>query len=154
MRRIISLFLCLIITLSILTPFSAHATETADTNKEIIVFEDGSYLEIVTTSISTRASGSKTGYKAYSYVNNSNVLIWKATLTATFTYTGTSSTCTSANCSVSISDSEWYVISNSTTRSGNTATTNLTMGRKVLGITVTKPSYTITLSCDKDGNLS
>lgn len=154
MKRIISLFLCLIITLSILTPFSAHAAESSDTKTEIIMFEDGSYLEIVTASVSTRASGSITGYKSYSYINNFNVLQWRATLTATFTYTGTSSTCTSGSCSVSILDSAWYVVSNSTTRSGNTATTNLTMGLKALGVTVAKPTYTITLSCDKDGNLS
>lgn len=154
MKRTLSLVLCLIITLSTLTPFIAHAEELSEENKEIIVFDDGSYLEIVTTSVSTRASGSKTGYKNYTYVDNSNVLQWKATLTASFTYTGTSSTCTSANCSVSISNSAWYVVSNSTSRSGNTATTNLTMGRKALGVTVSKPSFVITLSCDKDGNLS
>lgn len=154
MKRTISLFLSLLITLSILAPFNAHAAESSDTEKEIIVFEDGSYLEIVTTSVSTRASGTKTGYRSYSYVDKTNVLLWKATLTATFTYTGTSSTCTSGSCSVSISDSSWYVVSNTTTRSGNTATTNLTMGLKALGVTVAKPSYTITLSCDKDGNLS
>lgn len=154
MKRALSLIFCLIITLSTLTPFSAHAAESSDQEKEIIVFEDGSYLEIITSSLPARASGSTTGTKTYTYVDNSNVLQWRAVLTASFTYTGTSSTCTSANCSVSISNSAWYVVSNSTSRSGNTATTNLTMGRKALGVTVSKPSFVITLSCDKDGNLS
>ena len=49
----------------------------------------------------------------------------------------------------------WYEYSNSTTRSGATATTELTMGLKgIFGITVKKYSYTITLTCDKNGNLS
>ena len=59
-----------------------------------------------------------------------------------------------ASCSVSISDSSWYVVSRTASRSGNTATANLTMGRRALGVTVSTSNYTITLSCDKSGNLS
>jgi len=41
-----------------------------------------------------------------------------------------------------------------TTRSGGTATTQLRMCQKVLGITVKTINETITLTCDKNGNLS
>lgn len=39
-------------------------------------------------------------------------------------------------------------------KSGNTATADLVMGRKFLGITVQKETLNMTLTCDANGNLS
>lgn len=54
---------------------------------------------------------------------------------------------------VTVYNSNWYTVSKTTTRSGNTATGVLTMGKKVLGITISQPTYTTTLTCDRNGNL-
>lgn len=126
----------------------------AQTHESIITFDDGSYLQITIEDISTRATNTRTANKYLTYYNSSDEVEWEAKLTASFTYTGTTSSCTSASCSVTVNDSAWYVVSKSASYSGNTATANLTMGKKFLGITIDKPEYTITLTCDKDGNLS
>lgn len=152
MRKFFSIFLIFTIILMII-PVNVQATETVE-NPSIIVFEDGSYIEITVEVITGRATNTKNGYKTYSYYDASNNLEWQAKLSASFTYNGTTSTCTSASCSVSIYENAWYESSNSTTRSGNTATTKLVMGQKLLGVTIAKREYTITLTCDKNGNLS
>lgn len=153
MRRIISL---LIVFAALFFTFShtVIAAQKNTTEYETITFEDGSYLVISVSSIDARANNLRTGSKTYNYYNSNDEINWKAVLTAEFTYTGTSSTCTSASCTVTIYDNAWYEVSRSTTRSENTATTVLTMGQKFLGITINKPSFTFTLTCDKNGNLS
>ena len=54
---------------------------------------------------------------------------------------------------MTIYNSDWSVGSKSTSRSGNTAYGYLTMNRKIVGGTQGVP-VTVTLSCDKNGNLS
>lgn len=152
MRKIISLLLIFVLLVGFL-PNGAQALEVSERGNTII-FEDGSYIEIHVAESLTRAANTKSGTKTYSCYDSSDNLQWQAKLCASFTYDSTTSSCASASCTVTIYESKWYEISNTTTRSGNTATTALTMGKKFLGITVSKPEYTITLTCDKDGNLS
>lgn len=152
-KKVLSALLACLLLISVI-PVQAYASQEAAENDNIIYFEDGSYLTVTLEESHARASGTKTGYKKYTYKDANGVQQWVAMLTATFTYTGTSSTCTSASCTVTISDSAWYEVSKTTTRSGNTATTELVMGEKFLGITFTKLSYTLTLTCDANGNLS
>lgn len=151
-KRCLSVVLVLVILLGLL-PFNVFATtETEDS--EVIFFEDGSYIVITIASSSNRSIYSKTGHKKLVFYDGDNNVSWEAKLSATYIYTGESATCTTASCTVTVYDNQWYEVSKSTTRSGNAATTQLTMGRKFLGVTVEKPEYTITLTCDKDGNLS
>lgn len=152
MRKIFSLLIVIVIVLGFL-PANTYATDKTE-SRNIIAFEDGSYIEIIVADISARATNTKNGYKTYTYYDSADNVEWQAKLSASFTYNGTTSSCNSASCTVTVYDSKWYEVSNTTTRSGSTATTQLTMGRKLLGITVSKPAYTITLTCDKDGNLS
>lgn len=151
--RILSFFLVCVLFISAMT-LPVYAAEISVSDECIITFEDGSYLEVTIIDAGSRASGTKSGQKVTNYRDSDGVLQWQAVLSGTFTYTGSTATCTSASCSVTISDSDWYVDSKTTTRSGNTATTQLTMGQKFVGVTINKHSYTITLTCDKDGNLS
>ncbi len=152
MRKLSCLILVLAICFSLFS-MSAYAAEESE-NVEIVTFEDGSYLTITIEERSVRATNTKNGYKTYTFHDGSNNIEWQATLDASFTYNGTSSYCTSASCTVNIYENAWYEDSNSTTYSGNTATTKLTMGQKLLFITIDKRTYTITLTCDKDGKLS
>ena len=149
-RRIIgSLLVCLL--LVCLLPIQAFAQQ-----REVIRFEDGSYTVVTVSREATaaRAINYTSGDKVFNYYSSANVLQWKAVLNATFTYNGSSATCTSVNSlNVTIYDSSWSVGSKSTSRSGNTAYGYLTMNGKLVGGTQGVP-VTLTLTCDRNGNLS
>ena len=150
MKRILSLTMMLMLLLAWFT-MSAQAVET---DCQTVHFDDGSYLKITIHETNIRASGSKTGTKNYQYYNTNNELSWSALLRGTFTYNGTSAICTSSVCNVTIYNSSWYEVSKTVGRSGATATCELTMGHKVLGITVSKKNVSMTLTCGANGNLS
>ena len=155
MKKVIS-FALLLVMVTTIFPFSALAADTstvADNSTEIIYLADGDYIVVTRGEYVARASGSKTGYVTYTYVN-SGTTMWTATLTASFTYTGSSATCTNSALGISISDSHYYEVSRSVGHSGNTATADFTMGYRVLGVTVSTSPYTLTLSCDANGNLT
>ena len=90
----------------------------------------------------------------YVYKDNSGNEQWRAVLTGRFTYDGNTATCTSSSCSVTVVNDAWYVVSKSTSKSGNSALGDLTMGRKFLGITIEKKTINMKLTCDKNGTLS
>ena len=123
-------------------------------SEDVIYFDNGDYLVISITESVARASGRKSGKTTSNYYGEDGVREWSAVLSGTFTYNGSSAACTASSCSVSISDTAWYVISKTASKSGSTATANLTMGRKLLGVTINKVPVTMTLSCDANGNLS
>lgn len=151
-KRYFFVFLALTLLLGSL-PFNAIATSKEETT-EVILFDDGSYIEVSIVSSPARSIYSRNGYKKYVYHDSNDNVSWEAKLSGTFIYTGDSATCTTASCTVTIYNDQWYEVSKTTTRSGNAATTQLTMGLKFLGVTVDEREYTITLTCDKDGNLS
>ena len=101
-----------------------------------------------------RVSGTTSGSKESIYYSNDGTAQWKAVLTGTFTYTGTSATCTTSSCNITIYSSSWYTISKTVGKNGNSATSSVTMGNKLMGVTVTKITKHITLTCDANGNLS
>lgn len=152
MKRLFSLFLVALLLVGAL-PFSVSATNVTDV-PEVVRFEDGSYIMIFTETSTTRVANTVSGSKKYVCYDGNDNKDWEAKLSATFAYSGAWYTCTTANCTVTIYDSQWYEISNTTTRSSNNAFAYLTMGRRVLGVTVERPEYTIKLTCDINGNLS
>ncbi len=150
-RILSSLLACLLLVCAIpLQPIAAAPAASEET----IYFDDGSYLTTVITGGTSRASGSFTKTKIFTYYKSNDTAVWDIALTASFIYTGISATCTSCSSKVTIYDSNWYEISKSTSRDGGSAICNVEMGRKILGITVEKVPYTVTLTCDKDGNVS
>lgn len=149
MKKMISLCLCIPVVFSLL-PLSVFASTTQD----VICFEDGSYLTVQLEQKESRASGSVTGSKTYTYKASDGTSQWQAVLTGTFSYTGSSATCTASSCSVTIYKSDWYTISKSASKSGNKATGTATVGRKSLGVTVDQKTANMSLSCDANGNLS
>ena len=152
MRRMIALLISLAVYIAPLF-VAANAVEASD---EVCVwyFDDGSYITETFSIIRSRASGSITGTKTRNYYDSEGTLDWKVDLTGSFTYTGTSATCTSSTCNVTIYGSSWYTVSKSSGKSGNTATASATMGEKLLGVTVRQVPVSLSISCDKDGNLS
>lgn len=152
MRRMIALLISLAVFIAPLF-VAANAVEASD---EVCVwyFDDGSYITETFSIIRSRASGSITGTKTRNYYDSEGTLDWKIDITGSFTYTGTSAACTSSTCNVTIYDSSWYTVSKSSGKSGNTATASATMGEKILGVTVRQVPVSLSISCDKDGNLS
>lgn len=149
MKRVLPIFLSVILMIGIF-PLSCFAQES----KNVTYFSDGSYMVETLTVYATRASGSVTGNKVSTWYTSSGGVQWAATLTGSFTYTGSSATCTSASVSTSISNSKWYTSSKSASKSGNTASATVTMGRKALGVTVETRTVNMALTCDANGNLS
>lgn len=150
MKRVISVLLAIYLVVVVL-PVGGYAAEQKE---EIIYFDDGSYLVIEINHSQERATWRVTGNKRYTYYSSDGTSLWYAVLTGSFDYTGTSSSCTSSSISVTVQDSAWYVISKSASKSGNKATASVTMGEKVLGVTVARVPVSLTLSCDANGNLS
>ena len=152
-RFILIILSCVLFLTSI--PCSVHALYYSTENESIIHYEDGSYLTITVYENNTaRTSNTKSGSKSYIYSDANGTEMWRCVLNATFTYDGTTSKATLASAQFTSSDSNWYEDTLYTYRSGNTAYGKLTVGKKLLGVTVGTYNYTLTLTCDKDGNLS
>ena len=151
MKRVVTWCL-LIAMIGCIIPTFGYAAATED--KIVAVFGDGSYITEEIAVTQPRASGSKAGTKSHTYYSEDGTAKWKATLTGTFSYTGTSATCTGASCNVTIYDSAWHTISKTATKSGNTANASVTIGKKLLGVTVAQIPTSISITCDNNGNLS
>lgn len=152
MKRLFSLLTVILICISI-APTYVFAHSPANP-VETIFLEDGMYITVEISETATRAASTKNGSKTYTGRASNGDELWRAVLSGTFTYNGTSATCITSSCTVSITDTDWYEISKTTGRSGNSAIAYLKMGRKFLGITVEEKSYDLILTCDPNGNLS
>lgn len=150
MRRFLSFILSVVLLLSMAG--TVFASETSTT--EIIYLEDGSYLVIETVQSMARSANTTSGFTRITHVAESGETRWRAILTGTFTYDGTSATCTEATVTTYVYADNWYEVSKSSVKSGDTATGSVTMGRTVLGITVAKETYNMTLTCSPNGTLS
>jgi len=104
--------------------------------------------------ITEKTRGSVTAHKPYYHCNSSGSLLWTATVTGTFTYNGSTSSCTNASYDTQISNSSWSEQSGTAYPSGNSAIADVVMARRLLFIVVETVPVTITLTCDKNGNLS
>lgn len=150
MKRIV-IFVLILVLIITLVPCNILATTN---DIETLHFDDGSYITIKMQIVESRATSTKSASKTYTYKNGDGVEEWRAVLSGTFTYTGTSATCTSSSCSVTITDSAWYQVSKTVNKSGASALAELTMGRKVLGITYTKKTINMSITCSPNGSLS
>ena len=155
MKRLFSVALAVILLITMLPCSALAASETKDTQDTYVVrYDDGSYMEVSIDTFSARVPNTVSGTKKYTFYDSDDNMEWQAKLNATFAYSGAWYTCTTASCNLTIYDSQWYEISKSTARSSNNAYAYLTLGRRVLGVTIERPEYTIKLTCDTSGNLS
>lgn len=154
MKKMISLLLALCLVFSAILPAQAAELHMSEEDIAVVALADGGSLTIIKVEYSTLASNTITGSTSYIRRGSSGQTLWTATLSGSFTYNGSSATCTASSLSFSMSDSHYYVVSSTPSKNGNTAVGDFTIGYKILGVTYSTESYTITLSCDKDGNLS
>lgn len=141
-----------IILILFLLPNSTYAANIVDSAQSIIYYDDGSYMIIEIGYIDTRAVSTRVGYKTYTRYRSDDVIQWKATLSATFEYDNSTAICLTSNCEVEISDSNWYLESKSASKSGATATAQVSMSRKFLGLKVNTETIDLSLTCTPNGD--
>ena len=118
MKKLMALLLSLVTVLSMTcVAFAGEMPTTSNTYPaEYEYFDDGSYIVTTITessSILTRASGSKTASKTSKYYSSSGSALWSVTVTGSFSYTGSSAKCTSSSVSANSYSSLWKINSKS-----------------------------------------
>lgn len=136
----ISFFLCLIILIS-----PAAASET----QERINFEDGSYA-IITTRTDSMTRAVKDGSKTYAYYNSLGQRCFSYLLWASFTYNGITSSADDVDFEIYIYRQGWDISTRREYVSGSTAYGSATF----TGPDDQTRSLSISLTCDKDGNVT
>ncbi len=163
MKRVFIALCSVILALSMLTvPAFAQCEVTSDEiiiSRSVEYLEDGSYIEIVVaeevSDAATYATTTKSGSKTYTGRDSDGSVQWKFTLKGTFSVnTGVSATCTSVSYSTSDIASGWSLDSASTSKSGAKAMADFVFKKKVLFVTTKTIEGSLTLTCDKNGNLS
>lgn len=152
MKQIICFSLLVSLLVSFI-PLNTSAVAFSESSKSIIYLDNGDYITIEIGQVVSRGT-SVTNSKTYIYRGSSGTEYWRAVLKGTFTYDGTTSSCTASNCDITISDSAWSVSSKNVGKSGSTASADLTMVKKFIGITIQTENITMTLTCSPTGQFS
>lgn len=144
-------------------PLTVQAASNQQLGTQIVtdVNASGDYiettLEIITSKnllASSSTLKSKTASKTTTYKNSSGDVLWSFKVTGTFTYNGSSSTCTAVSYTKVVNSDSWSISSASVSKSGNTATGDVTAKEKFLGITINTVNKTVTLKCSASGSIS
>lgn len=163
MKKIIPIILSIALMLC-LCAVSANA-QFYNSNKQIArtvveYFEDGTVLKVTVSEhishvIPMADTYIKSGTKTYTLEDANGNEIWWFNLHGSFKVTsGTSATCTSSSHSYSIQDDSWSLKSATTSKSGSKAIGEATFIKKLLLVTTDTKDISLTLNCDKNGNLS
>lgn len=128
----------------------ASDMDTYSVTKEYL--SDGSYYEtkIEYSKMRSTITGAS---KTTTYKNASGEALWYVRVKADFTFNGSSSSCTSSSCSAESYSSSWKIISRDSSRSGNTAYAKSRAGQYMAGVLIGTKDRTVSLTCDKNGNL-
>ena len=165
MKKVLSFILVLCVMLSAFAaPVNAQTPDT-DSNEKIVsrtveMLDDGYLLETVVTEEITEVTARaneyvRAGSVTRNFKNSDGDVLWSFTLRGQYDVVeGVSSVCTLAKYSYNIYDNSWSLDSASTSKSANKAIGNATFKKKVLFVTTDTKSFTLTLTCDKYGNLS
>lgn len=162
--------LLLTLILSLITvgiPFNVKAAEAVPADiaaGEYIEYFDGGYIVhseaygydsadaySISTSGPTRPITKSADSNVY---DNNNKLVAVFTLTATFTYNGSTATCTDASYTTKIYDSNWKFTAASAEKASNYAVGTFTVKKTFLFITQATVSDKITITCDRNGNVT
>lgn len=152
MKKLWKAILSVLLIMAILPAGVLAAEETCA--EEVIYLDNGDYITVELTMAETRASNTKVARKTYTYYGSDNAEDWRAVLWGNFIYNGTTVTCNAAGCDVTITDTAWYIVSKTAGPSGSAAVGSLTMGKKLLGITVATETVNMRIDCDANGNFS
>lgn len=148
MRRILAACLALLLAATFAAPVLADGEDNVVYAQETVL-ENG--LTVVDQVIDiTAARASDKTYARTRMFKDGETVVAVITMTATFRYNGT--TVSVVNKSVTQTDTYdgWEYVQNSFTSSGGTVTLNAKLTKWFIFNT----SFTMTLTCDKDGNIS
>ena len=159
MKKILKYFITIMFTFLIICsiiPCTANAATLSTENMTTCEYlEDGSILiTTITLSNSTRSSNTITAQKNQYYCDSNGNKLWCVTIIGTFTYTGSSSECTKASVNTAVYNSNWKISNSNASRSGNIATATATAKKFYNSTVIDTKSLTVSLKCDKNGNLS
>lgn len=130
------------------------AKASNDTVNSITYYDDGSYVITIINYAITKSSSTVSGSKTSTYYRSDGIKAFSLTVYGTFSYDGTNpAVCSNSSYSHDIYQNDWSLKSASATKIGNTVTVTGTFIRKELGITVDTKTRTVSLSCDRNGNL-
>lgn len=157
MKRIIAIVLCFTLLCSVCIMNTSAQTISAVSDREIVYFEDGSYVitewcdsSPIThpSTLSARSSTSRT--RRSTYYSSSNIAIFSVDLTGYFTYIpGVSAAATSETVSVITYSSSATYVTKSSSHSGATVYGSGTV--KYLGENI---KLNVQMTCDKYGNIT
>ncbi len=150
MKRVFAMVLVCAMMLCVV-PFPVQGAQTETT---VEYLEDGSYIVTVIEERAGRMM-TKVGSRTSTYYSADDELQWKMSVAGEFQYDGTTCICTYATGDVTIyNPGIWYFISDDSRCNQNMAIYSVTFGMKALGITVERPTCSVRLTCDPNGNLS
>ena len=156
----LSLILCLLPT-NFVSAASAN-DDTVSSSTYIEYLDDGSYwvteIEQDNSEISLLSSD-KVGAKTTTYYSSSDEALCALKITATFSYDGSTVSCVGTKITKYIYDDSWSIQDVTTSHSSSStskasATASGKFVNKFLGITVKSISASVTVYCDKNGNIS
>jgi len=99
-------------------------------------------------------SSTKNATLTSTITDSSGTVLVKYVLSASFSYNGSTALCTSSTYSTNVYASGWSFANTSSAKSGNVAYGSFTAVNKVMLITVQTINRNLSISCDKDGNIS
>lgn len=155
-KRLLSVAICVfLLFVLIIPPIDASAAQVPDsTNREVVVFPDGSYMitEIYEEPLSTfRVSSEETkhGSKTSTGYSVTGEKLYSLTVHGSFTYDGLTAWAVSASYSYTVDSELWSFSGGSASCNGATATASGTF--QCAGLSKT---LTVSLTCSATGELS
>lgn len=151
MKKTIALFLCVVLLIAASTPVSAaECNSITELNESYtIVLDDGTVITNEVIISSQSRSSTKTATRRAT-VTRDDVLVAVIAFQATFRYDGTTVSVVSKSVTQTDTYDGWEYVQNSFTSSGGTVTLNAKLTKWFIFNT----PFSMTLSCDKDGNIS
>ncbi len=174
MKKLICFVLCSLLIFGCFVPAAS-----AEYENEKTYFDDGSYLEISETGyeeteedaapipslisriikwlkgIIDKLKGNKfvTKSKYATYYSSEGEILWSVHLKAEFTYNGKKAVCDKSEINAMIYDLDWRLLESSHSEKDNTAQGSFVMKQYKLGVPLKEIEKTLTLTCDKNGNV-
>lgn len=111
-----------------------------------------SWFKDIIARLSRTKTVSKTKYA--NYYSSKGESLWSVYLTAEFAYNGRKAVCTDSSIACTIVDRDWKMLSSSCREEGNTAMGSYIMKQYKLGVPLKEIEGTLTLTCDKNGNVT
>ncbi|MCI8308053.1 MAG: hypothetical protein HFH14_08410 [Lachnospiraceae bacterium] len=161
MKKIKSILLSMLMLFTFLaTPNCADAAVGETT---VTYLDDGDRIE---TTIIEEPSTKRPGIQPYTttvemtrskisrYYNGDNKVMWYIKVTGTFTYNGTTSKCLKSSVTAESYNSTWKVSQLSAARSGATALASCKAKQYMANLLIASMDGFVTLTCDRNGNLS